>query len=70
MDSRDFTPGAKSSIQLKDMNNIVKEADALAIELPLAESIRERYQTLVHAMNEPDLDHAALYLELIGRTKS
>ncbi|VVT08145.1 NAD(P)-dependent oxidoreductase [Rhizobium sp. EC-SD404] len=70
MDSRDFTPGAKSSIQLKDMNNIVKEADALAIELPLAHSIRERYETLVHAMNEPDLDHAALYLELIGRAKS
>ncbi|GLQ36935.1 dehydrogenase [Rhizobium albus] len=70
MDSRDFTPGAKSSIQLKDMNNIVKEADALAIELPLAESIRERYKTLVHAMHEPDLDHAALYLELISRAKS
>ena len=69
MDTRDFTPGAKSSIQLKDMNNIVKEADALAIELPLAASIRERYETLVHAMNEPDLDHAALYLELIGRAK-
>jgi 2-hydroxy-3-oxopropionate reductase len=64
MAENDYTPGAKSSVQLKDMNNIVAEAEGLGIGLPLAAAIRERYRRLVGEMDGADLDHAALFLEL------
>lgn len=64
MSEGDYTPGAKSSVQLKDMNNIVAEAESRGIGLPLASAVRERYRRLVGEMDGADLDHSALYLEL------
>jgi 2-hydroxy-3-oxopropionate reductase len=64
MSESDYTPGAKSSVQLKDMNNIFAEAESLGIGLPLASAVRERYRRLVGEMGGADLDHSALYLEL------
>lgn len=64
MTERDFTPGGKSSIQLKDMNNILAEAEELGLKLPLSGLIRDRYESLVREMDGGELDHAALFLEL------
>ena len=64
METGDYRPGAKSSIQLKDMTNIVNEAAGAGITLPLAQAVKTRYETLAGEMGSGDLDHAALYLEL------
>lgn len=60
---RDFAPGARSRVQLKDMNLILSEAEAHGLHLPLAEKTRELYDYLV-AMGHEGLDHSALYLAL------
>lgn len=69
MSDNDFRPGARSAIQLKDMKNILAEADHLGIKLPMSAAIRARYETLVGEMDGGDLDHAALYLELKERAQ-
>ncbi len=67
MSEGDFTPGGKSSIQLKDLNNIIAEASSLNLALPLSEAVRTRYRALVEEMGGGDLDHAALYRQLKER---
>ncbi|MEL7099647.1 MAG: NAD(P)-dependent oxidoreductase [Pseudomonadota bacterium] len=62
MSARDFTPGGPSSIQLKDMNNVLDAAGDL--HLPLVEAIRDRYARLVQDLNSGAQDHAALFEEL------
>jgi 2-hydroxy-3-oxopropionate reductase len=46
-------------------SNLLSSAQSLDLDLPLASALRERFHTLVHTMNGGDLDHAALYLELL-----
>jgi 3-hydroxyisobutyrate dehydrogenase-like beta-hydroxyacid dehydrogenase len=65
MEERNFEPGGRSVFQLKDLNNLLSSAQSLDLDLPLASALRERFHTLVHTMNGGDLDHAALYLELL-----
>jgi 3-hydroxyisobutyrate dehydrogenase-like beta-hydroxyacid dehydrogenase len=67
MEERNFAPGGRSVFQLKDLNNLLASADGLDLELPLATSVRDRFDTLVKAMDGSDLDHAALFLELLRR---
>lgn len=67
MTNRDFTPGGPSAIQLKDLDNILAEAAGLGLTLPMAQDIRARYAHLVEEMARGDMDHAALYLELLAR---
>ena len=64
MAARDFKPGGPSRLQLKDLDNLLDEARALGLELPLVRSVRDRFETLVHKMDGADLDHSALFLEL------
>jgi 2-hydroxy-3-oxopropionate reductase len=63
----DFTPGGRSALQLKDLNNLIEEADRLGLSLPLAELQRERYRFFVEDMDGGELDHAGLFLELQAR---
>lgn len=65
MESGDFTPGGRSSIQLKDLDNILEEARVLGLDLPLVLALRERFHRLVHDLGGGDLDHAALFIELL-----
>ncbi|MCU0829909.1 MAG: NAD(P)-dependent oxidoreductase [Rhizobiaceae bacterium] len=62
--ARDFTPGGRSSIQLKDLDNILKLAGEANAATPLSTMMRERYATLVQAMGQGELDHSAILLEL------
>jgi 2-hydroxy-3-oxopropionate reductase len=65
MEERDFVPGGRSVFQLKDLNNLLASADSLDLNLPLATAIRDRFDTLVNTLKGGDLDHAALFLELL-----
>ncbi|MFY0690707.1 MAG: NAD(P)-dependent oxidoreductase [Paracoccaceae bacterium] len=67
MTSGDYTPGAMSTIQLKDMVNIVGEGELCGIELPVSQSVRDRFAYLCDELGEGEKDHAALYLELLAR---
>jgi 2-hydroxy-3-oxopropionate reductase len=67
MTDGDFAPGGRSVVQLKDLDNIAREAAALGLELPSTEAVRERFGRLVHEMAGGDLDHSAIFLELCQR---
>jgi 3-hydroxyisobutyrate dehydrogenase-like beta-hydroxyacid dehydrogenase len=69
MADNDFTPGGRSSLQLKDLNNLLEEAAALRLKLPQAELQQQRFHRFVHELDGADLDHAGLFLELKDRQK-
>lgn len=58
----EFPAGAKVTTQLKDMRNILQQAQNLALHLPVSAEVLALYQNL--ASYAPDLDHAAVLLEL------
>ena len=70
MTEGDLAPRGRAAIQLKDMNNIMQEADKLALTLPMSADIQARFATLCNEMDGADLDHAALYLELLKRNQA
>ena len=49
---------------MKDLNNVLAEAENLDLTLPAAQHIRDRFDHFVHNIDGADLDHAGLYLEL------
>ena len=69
MADNDFTPGGRSSLQLKDLNNLLEEAADLGLALPQAELQQARFHRFVHQLGGADLDHAGLFLELKHRQK-
>ncbi len=70
MTDGDLSARGSAAIQLKDMNNIMDEAENLGLNLPMSADTQARYQTLVEEMGHGGLDHAALYLELLARNQS
>ena len=54
-----FLPGARSTVQRKDMDQALELAATLGIELPATSLSRDLYDDLI-AMGHGDLDHAAL----------
>ena len=69
MTTGDFVPGGPSRFQVKDMTNVLDEAAADDLRLPLTEEVRDRFKKLVDEMDGGDLDHSALYLELLARNR-
>lgn len=65
----DFVPGGRSSLQLKDLNNLLEAAEGLGLTLPQAELQQARYDRFVKELGGADLDHAGLFLELKDRQK-
>lgn len=63
MIERNFEPGAKSRVQLKDMQTIINEAHNEGLTLPLAEKTLEAYRSHVAHGNE-EKDHSSLLIEL------
>ncbi len=59
MVENDFAPGAKSSIQRKDMNQAMELAAGLGMPMPATALNRDLYDTIIGA-GHGDLDHAAL----------
>ena len=67
MTADDFTPGARATTQLKDMENALLEAKNLGLTLPMTSDIHSRYHHLIEELQGGDLDHAALFLDLLER---
>ena len=51
------------------LDNVLHEAAENDLSLPLTQDVRDRYATLVDEMDGGDLDHSAIYLELLSRQK-
>ncbi len=65
MTTGNFVPGGVSKFQLKDIDNALEEARQHDLSLPLSEQVQARYNTLINEMDGADIDHSALYLELL-----
>ena len=65
MSTRDFTPGAPSSLQLKDLDNVLAEAQGL--DLPVVSHVRDRYLRYINDLDGAALDHSGLFRELLDR---
>lgn len=60
---RTFVPGGSSAMHLKDMNNVLAEAEAQGLSLPLARAVRDLFAAVVEHRGG-GVDHSGLLLEL------
>jgi 2-hydroxy-3-oxopropionate reductase len=67
MTQGNFVPGGLSKFQLKDLDNVLAEAVALNLSLPMTQDVRDRFAHFVDHMDGADQDHSGLYLELRAR---
>ncbi|MDP2119987.1 MAG: NAD(P)-dependent oxidoreductase [Hoeflea sp.] len=65
MQSDSFEPGGRVLVQIKDLDNVLIEARALGIRLPMVEAVRDRFARLADDLGGGNLDHSALFLELL-----
>ena len=63
MIDKDFTPKGRSSVHLKDMNNILECANSYNTHLPISNLVKEMYKTLVEN-GHGETDHSSLYKEI------
>ncbi len=63
MIDRNFEPGARASIQLKDLRMILDEARESNLALPLSQRVYEEYLNLC-AHGHSNVDHSGLLLQL------
>jgi len=62
MIGRRFLPGARASVQLKDLETICDTAGQLGLTLPAAECVRSLYRDLC-AAGQSDVDHCGILLQ-------
>lgn len=67
MTTGNFEPGGLSKFQLKDLDNVLHEAAAAGVTLPMVRDVRDRFAHFVDHMDGADKDHSGLYLELKAR---
>ena len=67
MTEGNFVPGGLTKFQVKDLNNTLEEAASHGLSLPATESVRDRFQHFIDAMDGGEKDHSGLYLELKAR---
>jgi 2-hydroxy-3-oxopropionate reductase len=63
MIDKDFTPKGRTSVHLKDMNNILECANSYNTHLPISNLVKEMYKTLVEN-GHGETDHSSLYKEI------
>ena len=63
MIDKDFTPKGKTSVHLKDMNNILECANNYNTHLPISNLVKEMYKTLVEN-GHGEKDHSSIYKEI------
>ena len=68
MIEKDFAPRGKSITHLKDMNNILKCAEDVSVNLPISKLIQSMYQGIVERGLGND-DHSSIYKEILERNK-
>jgi len=67
MTERNFVPGGLTKFQIKDLDNVLAEAEGLSLVLPTVEAVNHRFKVVRDEMGGGDWDHSALYLELRAR---
>ena len=68
MITRQFEPGGKAELQLKDLRTARELAETLGLDLPVLKLTEALYRDMC-AHGRSELDHSALYLELADRRK-
>ncbi|MDA9644965.1 NAD(P)-dependent oxidoreductase [bacterium] len=63
MIDKDFTPKGRTSVHLKDMNNILECANSYNTHLPISNLVKEMYKSLVKN-GHGEMDHSSLYKEI------
>ena len=63
MINKDFTPKGRTSVHLKDMNNILECANNYNTHLPISTLVKEMYKSLVDN-GHGETDHSSLYKEI------
>ena len=63
MIDKDFAPKGRTSVHLKDMNNILECANSYNTHLPISNLVKEMYKTLVEN-GHGEIDHSSLYKEI------
>ena len=63
MIDKDFTPKGRTSVHLKDMNNILGCAKNSNVHLPISTLVKDMYNNLVENGHGED-DHSSLYKEI------
>ena len=61
MARRDFVPGGRSTLQLKDVRLICELADSLGFESPTLDNCRRQWERFVEEEGNGDLDHSGLF---------
>jgi 2-hydroxy-3-oxopropionate reductase len=67
MTEGNFSPGGFARLHLKDLTNAMAEAEALGLTLPMTHELRRRFDRLCNELGGSELDHSALYLELLSQ---
>ena len=63
MIEKDFTPKGRTSVHLKDMNNILECSNSYNTHLPISNLVKEMYKSLVEN-GHGETDHSSLYKEI------
>ncbi|MFI5448019.1 NAD(P)-dependent oxidoreductase [Polaromonas sp. UC242_47] len=69
MVARDFTPHARATMQLKDLDNAMEVAGQNGFDAPVASQVRQLFTDLVARVGETDHSGLWLQLEHINRQK-
>ena len=59
---RDFTPGGRAALQLKDVRLICELAESLGFKSPTLDNCRAQWEKFVEAEGHGNLDHSGLFL--------
>jgi 2-hydroxy-3-oxopropionate reductase len=63
MIDKDFSPKGRTSVHLKDMNNILECANSYNTHLPISNLVKEMYKSLVEN-GHGETDHSSIYKEI------
>jgi 3-hydroxyisobutyrate dehydrogenase-like beta-hydroxyacid dehydrogenase len=58
---RDFAPGGRAELQLKDVRLMSELADSVGLDSPTLRNSLSQWETFVHEKGHGDLDHSGLF---------
>ena len=58
---RDFKPGGRSALQLKDVRLICELAESVGFQSPTLDNCRTQWERFVHELGGGELDHSGLF---------
>jgi 2-hydroxy-3-oxopropionate reductase len=61
MVERNFAPGGRAELQLKDVRLICELAKSVGLESPTLQNCRNQWEHFVHEAGHGNLDHSGLF---------